>query len=105
MRAEQVLSSAMLDILFENRNKGYGAYNLRKFYNNRLVKALAGMMLLATLLFIFVRMSVKENVKLVVPDVRDDKLSGAATGNSDGTAETESFTSKAGGKGCSLCFC
>lgn len=71
MRAEQVLSSALLDILFENRNKGYGAYNLRKFYNNRLVKALAVMMLLAALMFLFIRMSVKENVQRVpvVPDI------------------------------------
>ena len=76
MKAEQVLSSALLDILFENRNKGYGAYNLRKFYNNRLVKALAGMVLLAALMFLFIRMSVKGNIKAapVVPDVETTRV-------------------------------
>ncbi len=34
------MKSHVLDILFENRNKAYGAYDLRKFYNDRLKKAL-----------------------------------------------------------------
>ncbi len=33
--------SDVLDIVFEKRNKLYGAYTLRKFYNNRLIKSLA----------------------------------------------------------------
>jgi protein TonB len=40
MRTEQILSADVLDIIFDNRNKTYGAYNLRKFYGNRLAKAL-----------------------------------------------------------------
>lgn len=40
MRTEQILSSDILDIVFDNRNKSYGAYDLRKFYGNRLAKAL-----------------------------------------------------------------
>jgi periplasmic protein TonB len=40
MRTEQILSADVLDIIFDNRNKHYGAYNLRKFYGNRLAKAL-----------------------------------------------------------------
>lgn len=34
----------MLDILFRERNKSYGAYNLRKTYNKRLAIALGGML-------------------------------------------------------------
>ena len=30
------------EILFENRNKNYGAYELRKHYKRRLLKAIAG---------------------------------------------------------------
>lgn len=40
MKAAAILSSDLLDIIFENRNKSYGAYVLRKEYNNRLAKAL-----------------------------------------------------------------
>jgi protein TonB len=40
MRTEQILSADLLDIIFDNRNKSYGAYHLRKYYGNRLVKAL-----------------------------------------------------------------
>ncbi len=40
MNAETILQSDILDILFDNRNKQYGAYELRKEYNSRLVKAI-----------------------------------------------------------------
>ena len=39
MNKELILKSDILDILFENRNKSYGAYNLRKFYGNRLMRS------------------------------------------------------------------
>ena len=41
MRSNQILKADIIDIIFENRNKSYGAYALRKAYNNRLYKALA----------------------------------------------------------------
>jgi periplasmic protein TonB len=44
MNKETILKSDVLDILFDKRNKAYGAYNLRKFYNNRLIKSLAVML-------------------------------------------------------------
>ncbi|MCW3073522.1 MAG: hypothetical protein JWP69_591 [Flaviaesturariibacter sp.] len=40
MTPTEILSANMLEILFERRNKQYGAYTLRKFYNNRLLTAL-----------------------------------------------------------------
>ena len=40
MKADAILNADVLDIIFDNRNKTYGAYSLRKFYNNRLYKAL-----------------------------------------------------------------
>jgi periplasmic protein TonB len=43
MKTDAILKADVLDIIFENRNKSYGAYTLRKFYNNRLYKALAVM--------------------------------------------------------------
>ena len=41
MNAENILQSDLLDIIFENRNKQYGAYPLRKEYNRRLYLAIA----------------------------------------------------------------
>lgn len=52
MEAKSILTADLLDILFENRNKEYGAYELRKTYNRRIVKAIAGMMLLCMLLIV-----------------------------------------------------
>jgi len=40
MEANKILSSDILDLVFEGRNKDYGAYELRKTYNKRITKAL-----------------------------------------------------------------
>ena len=40
MEANKILSADVLDLLFEHRNKEYGAYELRKTYNKRVLKAL-----------------------------------------------------------------
>ncbi|MBC7936772.1 MAG: energy transducer TonB [Rhizobacter sp.] len=47
MRSENILTSDLLDIVFENRNKAYGAYELRKHYKRRLLKALSAAFILA----------------------------------------------------------
>jgi len=56
MKTELILKSDVLDIIFENRNKAYGAYYLRKFYNNRLFKSLgimlAGVIILSAFTFL-----------------------------------------------------
>ena len=40
MEANKILSADILDLIFENRNKDYGAYELRKTYNRRIARAL-----------------------------------------------------------------
>lgn len=40
MEANKILSADILDLIFEDRNKDYGAYELRKTYNKRIVMAL-----------------------------------------------------------------
>ncbi|MDF2385277.1 energy transducer TonB [Nostoc ellipsosporum NOK] len=40
MDTNKILTADVLDILFEGRNKSYGAYDLRKTYSSRLKKAL-----------------------------------------------------------------
>lgn len=52
MDAKQILKSDLLDILFEGKNKEYGAYELRKTYNKRLTKALIGTVVLILLVLI-----------------------------------------------------
>jgi len=44
MEANRILQSDILDILFDGKNKLYGAYQLRKNYNKRISKALLVMM-------------------------------------------------------------
>jgi periplasmic protein TonB len=51
MDAVQVLQSDFLDLLFENRNKDYGAYDLRKKYNQRIGSALTVTGLIAVGIF------------------------------------------------------
>jgi periplasmic protein TonB len=54
MTSKEILGASMLDILFDNRNKTYGAYELRKNYNTRLLVAMGsalGFVLLLLLLF------------------------------------------------------
>lgn len=40
MEANKILSADVLDLIFEDRNKAYGAYDLRRTYNRRIVIAL-----------------------------------------------------------------
>lgn len=40
MKPELILQSDLLDIVFDNKNKEYGAYELRKHYNKRLQRSM-----------------------------------------------------------------
>jgi len=52
MDIQQIPKADLLDIVFDGRNKDYGAYDLRKSYNGRLRRSIAGMIALCLLLFI-----------------------------------------------------
>lgn len=49
MEIQQILQADLLDILFEGRNKQYGAYDLRKTYGRRLIIAMGAMTVLVSL--------------------------------------------------------
>jgi protein TonB len=51
MEVNKILSADVLDIIFEGRNKDYGAYELRKSYNKRLITSLIAVAALCLLLF------------------------------------------------------
>ena len=59
MEANQILQSDILDIIFEGKNKSYGAYELRKTYNNRVGLALLFMFLL--ILFFIIGATIANN--------------------------------------------
>ncbi len=73
MEVNKILSADFLDILFEGRNKEYGAYELRKNYEKRLTTALlitAGVALLIFLTVIVSRsVANADKTKMKVTDV------------------------------------
>jgi protein TonB len=74
MEVNKILSADFLDILFDGRNKEYGAYELRKTYNKRITIALICTAALCLLLFVgYVLGGVGSNNKkqqMVVQDVQ-----------------------------------
>ena len=70
METNKILSADVLDILFEGRNKEYGAYALRKGYNGRLGRSLLAMAGLVVVLFMmsFVGRRGKVKKDLVIVD-------------------------------------
>lgn len=66
MEANKILSSDILDLVFEGRNKSYGAYELRKTYNKRILTAL--LITTAVIILIFV-------VKFVASSLEDKNAS------------------------------
>ena len=62
MEINKILSADILDIIFEGRNKDYGAYALRREYNHRLLLAVAAAFSVI-LLFIVLNALHKKNPK------------------------------------------
>ena len=51
MEADKIARASLLDIVFEGRNKDYGAYELRTTYNKRIIEAMIVVVILTALLF------------------------------------------------------
>ena len=73
MDINKILSADILDIVFEGRNKEYGAYDLRKTYPKRIYSALIAVMVLCLLIFVGSLLANNigkgKNAKLDVKDV------------------------------------
>lgn len=80
MRREKILQSSLLDIIFENRNKDYGAYTLRNEYNKRLATAITSTIFIA-LVFVLMQSLIKPKNHLFVHDytIVDDPTLTAVT--------------------------
>ena len=70
MDAKALSQADYLDILFDNRNKKYGSYELRKHYDNRAGKALLSVMTLCFALGGYALMH-KEEVRNLIPTIVD----------------------------------
>lgn len=79
MEANKILSADVLDIIFEGRNKDYGAYDLRKTYNKRLITSLLTVAAICLLLFLgyLVSSLLEKNAEknaVVVQDVQLEEI-------------------------------
>lgn len=73
MDINKILNADVLDIIFEGRNKEYGAYELRKTYNRRIGIAVSVMAAVCLLLFlgtILANDKDKQENKIIVQDVQ-----------------------------------
>jgi protein TonB len=77
MDINKILTADVLDIIFEGKNKEYGAYDLRKTYNDRMKKALIGMLIIVLLFggynILFGKEKKKES-KILVEDMSLEKF-------------------------------
>ncbi len=53
MNSNDILRSDLLDILFEHRNKDYGAYELRRHYSRRMLISISIMLVFTAIIFSF----------------------------------------------------
>jgi periplasmic protein TonB len=84
MTSFEILKADVLDILFEHRNKAYGAYALRKHYNQRLAFSLGLAMSTILLLFLFNGIEKEKdasgfatrdvNLKSLTPEIKQPEL-------------------------------
>ncbi|MCW3078734.1 energy transducer TonB [Segetibacter sp.] len=73
MEVNKILNADILDIIFEGKNKDYGAYELRKTYNKRIITAMVIMAAVCLLVFLtqlFGSDGDKDKNKIIVQDVQ-----------------------------------
>ncbi|MBH2004641.1 MAG: energy transducer TonB [Sphingobacteriia bacterium] len=72
MDVNKILSADILDLIFEGRNKEYGAYDLRKTYNKRITYAMIGTLIICAVMLVgslIANAPKKEKTELIVQDV------------------------------------
>jgi len=72
MEISNLLTADVLDIIFDGRNKEYGAYELRRSYKRRLALSIIVMLLVMLLLFIGFTFAGKKTETAVVFDLSPD---------------------------------
>jgi protein TonB len=74
METNKILTADILDILFEGKNKQYGAYDLRKTYNKRLTVSLITMGAVCLLLLLYSAFAGAQDIKRSYVTVTDVEL-------------------------------
>jgi len=77
MDVNKILTADILDIIFEGRNKEYGAYQLRRTYNKRITYAIVGTVLVCLLFLggsLIANSSDKEKTQILVQDMELEKV-------------------------------
>jgi protein TonB len=74
MEAKQILKADILDIIFEGRNKSYGAYELRKTYHKRITAALIGTVVLIILLLVAGAIANKLNKENTIDQLKTSEV-------------------------------
>jgi protein TonB len=79
MEVNKILTADILDIIFDGKNKSYGAYELRKTYNKRIVTAMIVTAAICLLIFLgyFVSKALEKNAdkkEMVVQDVQLEEV-------------------------------
>lgn len=74
MEKNKILSASFMDILFEGRNKSYGAYELRQKYGSRLSSAIIGTIALASLIVLASFVSGRFNKQGVTGPLKIDSV-------------------------------
>ena len=72
MDVNKIMTADVLDIIFDGKNKEYGAYELRKTYNQRITRALLGTLLIILLAIggnMLANRAGKTKTELIVQDV------------------------------------
>ena len=62
MQPESILKADVLDIIFENRNKSYGAYYLRKHYQQYILRSIGISSVIVTILIFLITRDSKHNL-------------------------------------------
>jgi len=75
METNQILQASLLDIVFDGRNKSYGAYELRNRYDKRLIRAIGitSLLSLFVVLASFVAAGVDKPIKEKL-DIKDVEI-------------------------------
>ncbi len=77
MDVNKILTADILDIIFEGRNKEYGAYQLRRTYNKRITFAIIGTVVVCLLFLVgslVANSSKKEQTQIFVQDMELEKV-------------------------------
>ena len=78
MEANKILSADILDILFDGKNKSYGAYDLRKTYGKRILISILGTISICLLVFLFTFLAStfksEKKAEIIVQDVSLEDL-------------------------------